>query len=264
LEDAFILDQLDQFLEVEKPPTVGVITPFREQVALLSKLVLERPNARDYQDVLKLKIMTFDTCQGEEREVIFYSMVATREHDALNYVFPASLTDTDKVAEDLRLQRLNVGFSRAQECIHFVLSKPIAEFSGSIRTVLHHYRKILDEKDKADAGATDPKSPMEKRLLTWLRATAFYQQNRDAIELRPQFPIGEYLRQLDPSYHHPNYWVEFPAHLPRRRKANQRRHRVRRVQGTLRRARPGQPGQLGILLQARGHRAADDARILRL
>jgi hypothetical protein len=209
VEDAFILDQLNQFLEVEKPPTVGVITPFREQVALLSKLVLERPNARDYQDLLKLKIMTFDTCQGEEREVIFYSMVATREHDALNYVFPASLTDADKVAEDLRLQRLNVGFSRAQECIHFVLSKPIAEFSGSIRTVLHHYRKILDEKDKADAGATDPKSPMEKRLLTWLRATAFYQQNRDAIELRPQFPIGEYLRQLDPSYHHPNYRVDF-------------------------------------------------------
>src|SRR5208283_3559988 len=91
VEAAFVLEQLDLFLEMEKPPTVGVITPFREQVALLSKLVLERPNARDYQDVLRLKIMTFDTCQGEEREVILYSMVATRAHDALNYVFPMTL-----------------------------------------------------------------------------------------------------------------------------------------------------------------------------
>jgi hypothetical protein len=209
VEAEFILKQLDEFLDLDEPPTVGVITPFREQVALVSRMVLEQPNARDYQDVLKLKIMTFDTCQGEERQVIFYSMVATRAHDALNFIFPHNLDDTSNVADNLRLQRLNVGFSRAQECIHFVLSKPIAEFAGSIRTVLNHYRKILDEKDKADPGKTDPNSPMEKRLLTWLKATPFYQRNRDFIELRPQFPIGDYLRQLDPNYHHPRYRVDF-------------------------------------------------------
>lgn len=210
IEAEFILEQLDQFLEMEKPPTVGVITPFREQVALLSRLVLERPNARDYQDALRLKIMTFDTCQGEEREIILYSMVATREHDALNYIFPVDMTDAgQKVAGDLRFQRLNVGFSRAQECIHFVLSKPVEEFPGSILAALNHYRRILEEKDKADPGNTDPNSPMEKRLLGWLRATQFYQENRDSIELRPQFPIGEYLRQLDPGYHHPKYRVDF-------------------------------------------------------
>src|SRR5438128_4930091 len=105
--------------------------------------------------------MTLDTCQGEDRQLTFYSMVATRGHDALNFVFPQNLDDTSNIADNLRLQRLNVGFSRAQECIHFVLSKPIAEFAGSIRTVLNHYHKILNEKDKADLGKTDPNSPME-------------------------------------------------------------------------------------------------------
>ena len=75
--------------------------------------------------------------------------------------------------------------------------------------MLNHYRKILDEKDKADPGKTDPNSPMERTLLTWLKATPFYQRNRDFIELRPQFPIGDYLHQLDPNYHHPRYRVDF-------------------------------------------------------
>jgi hypothetical protein len=210
LEAEFTLKHLEQFLEEEHPPTVGVITPFREQVALLSKMVLEQPNARDYQDVLKLKIMTFDTCQGEERQVIFYSMVARKTQDTLNYVLPVNLADAgEKVADQIKFQRLNVGLSRAQDCVHFVLSKPIEEYSGSARTVLQHYRRILDDKCKADPDGTDPKSPMERKLLGWLEASQFYQKNREDIELRTQFRIGDYLHQLDPTYHHPKYRTDF-------------------------------------------------------
>ena len=209
-EAKFIIDQLEAFLEMEKPPTVGVITPFREQVTLISKMVLEQPNARDYFDELKLKIMTFDSCQGEEREVIIYSMVATSSHDAINYVLPVQLKDAeDRVEEALKLQRINVGFSRAQECIHFVLSKPIEQFSGSARTALQHFKKILDDKSKGDPDETDPSSPMEANLLSWLKSAEFYQRNREDIELRPQFPIGDYLKQLDPLYRHPAYRVDF-------------------------------------------------------
>ena len=46
--------------------------------------------------------MTFDTCQGEEREVILYSMVATDAHDALNYVFPVVRKDADEKVETRR------------------------------------------------------------------------------------------------------------------------------------------------------------------
>ena len=210
LEARFVLDLLDKFLDMDEPPTVGVLSPFREQVALLSRMVLERPNARDYHEVLKLKIMTFDTCQGEERDVIVYSMVATLTHDALNYIFPVDLKNAEERAADaLKYQRLNVGFSRAKECIHFVLSKPIERFSGSARVALQHFYGILQDKSKAEPGQTDPKSPMEKQLLAWLKATQFFQKNRDLIEFRAQFPIGDYLRQLDPFYQHPSYRVDF-------------------------------------------------------
>jgi len=209
-EARFIIDQLEKFLEMEESPTVGVITPFREQVTLISKIVLEQPNARDYFDDLRLKIMTFDTCQGEEREVIIYSMVATQSHDAVNYVLPVQLKDAEeRVEQALKLQRLNVGLSRAQECIHFVLSKPIEQFSGSARIALQHFKRISDDKSKAEPDETDPSSPMEAHLLGWLKSTSFYQRNREDIELRPQFPIGDYLRQLDPLYRHPAYRVDF-------------------------------------------------------
>jgi hypothetical protein len=210
LEAGFILDQLETFLEMDEPPTVGVISPFREQVALLSRMVLERPNARDYHDVLRLKIMTFDTCQGEERDLILYSMVATPTRDALNYIFPMDLKNAEERAADaLKYQRLNVGFSRARECVHFVLSKPVERFSGSARVALQHYQRLLQDKSKAEPGQTDPKSPMEKQLLAWVRATPFFQKNRDLIEIRAQFPIGDYLRQLDPFYQHPSYRADF-------------------------------------------------------
>ena len=64
-------------------------------------------------------------------------------------------------------------------------------------------------KSKAEPADTDPKSPMEKRLLGWLKATEFFQRYHDQIELRPQFPIGEHLRQLDPNYNHPKFRVDF-------------------------------------------------------
>jgi hypothetical protein len=49
-------------------------------------------------------------------------MVATPTQDLLNYVFPVSLENTqDRVEEMLKMQRLNVGFSRAKECIQLLL-----------------------------------------------------------------------------------------------------------------------------------------------
>jgi hypothetical protein len=50
---------------------------------------------------------------------------------------------------------------------------------------------------------------MEVQVLHWLRNTSFYAQNAERIEIVPQFPIGDYLRQLDPFYEHPRYRVDF-------------------------------------------------------
>jgi superfamily I DNA and/or RNA helicase len=188
--------------------SVGIITPFRDQIKYLLDEIQKKLNF-DYCNKIKLKVMTFDSCQGEERDIVFYSMVATKEQDKLNYIFPANLNQIDdEDNKKLRLQRLNVGLSRIKECAYFVLSKPIAEFRGGIGIALQHFREQLDKNDTI-LEKTDSKSPMEEKIKGYLLNTDFYLQNQKDILIKCQFPIGEYLRQIDRSYNHPNYIVDF-------------------------------------------------------
>ena len=210
-EAEYIHGELQKLLEMEEPPTVGVITPFREQQKLATRqLLFESPYGDDFRERLNIKVMTFDTCQGEERDVIFYTMAATREHDRLNYIFPTNLEDYDEGTDRIKAQRLNVGFSRAKETIHFVLSKPIEEYKGTVREVLRHYEKELkNSKALPSIDEVDVNSPMEAKVLHWLRNTPFYAEYAERLEVKPQFPIGDYLKQLDPYYEHPRYRVDF-------------------------------------------------------
>ena len=208
-EANFILEKCIELLEEENPPTVGVITPFTEQQTFISKLFSAHALYQDFKSKLQLKIMTFDSCQGEERNIIFYSMVATRESDTLNYIFPVTLDDAqEQVEHKLKIQRLNVGFSRAQEMVWFVISKPLNEFKGSIGQALNHYHRVLNTQ-KAEHSDTDQSSPMEQKVLDWIYASEFYQLYEEELEVLPQFPIGDYLKQLDPTYKHPAYKVDF-------------------------------------------------------
>lgn len=209
-EADFIIDQLRSLAEREDAPSVGIITPFREQQQFLTRKIFSDLSADQFEKKLRLKIMTFDTCQGEERDVIMYSMVATPNHDVLNYVFPVSLENTEeRIEEALKMQRLNVGFSRAKEKIHFVLSKPINKYGGSIGRVLTHYKAILEDQSLPEAEDTDPNSPMERKVLDWIAKTPFFQRNSEHIEVLAQFPVGDYIRQLDPTYQPPAYRCDF-------------------------------------------------------
>ncbi|NNE35271.1 MAG: AAA family ATPase, partial [Rhodothermales bacterium] len=210
-ECVFIEEELDALLEEEDPPSVGVITPFREQQKLLTRaLHFDSENSEDYKERLRLKVMTFDSCQGEERDRIYYSMVATENHDRLNYIFPPEMGNYYDGNDKLKAQRLNVGYSRARERIHFVLSKPASAYKGTTREVLKHYQRELENAAKLPSvDEVDPNSPMEAKLLGWLQQTAFFAEYASQIEVVPQFPIGDYLRQLDPYYEHPGYRVDF-------------------------------------------------------
>lgn len=208
-EAEFILSKCVEYLDDEKHPTVGIITPYTEQQTLISKLVANHARYHELKNKLQLKVMTFDSCQGEERNVIFYSMVSTKESDTLNYIFPPNLDNAEELIDDkLKIQRLNVGFSRAQEMVWFVLSKPVDDFKGSIAQALRHYALVLNT-HRATAADTDPLSPMESKVLEWLYASEFYQFYEEELDVLPQFPIGDYLKQLDPTYKHPAYKVDF-------------------------------------------------------
>jgi superfamily I DNA and/or RNA helicase len=207
----FVITELLRLKDLKSEASVGIITPHTNQQKLLVEQISKMPERDYFFDKFQLKIMTFDTCQGEERDLIYYSMVATEKSDKLWGVFIKDLANVD-IEEDgqIKAQRLNVGFSRGKECIHFVLSKPLDQFSGSIGEALRHYAFELDEARKERSVAeTDAKSKMEPEVLNWFYQTKFWISNKDKITFIPQFEIGKYLKQLDPTYTHPMYKVDF-------------------------------------------------------
>ena len=126
LEIDFIITELQNLKEKNSSASVGIITPHTNQQKLAAEMINSLSERDYFYDNFRLKIMTFDTCQGEERDIIYYSMVATDKSDHLWGVFIKDLNAVDLEEEGkIKAQRLNVGFSRSKECIHFVLSKPI-------------------------------------------------------------------------------------------------------------------------------------------
>lgn len=211
LEAEFIISELKKLKEINSSQSVGIITPHTNQQKLLVELISKIPEKDYFYDKLKLKIMTFDTCQGEERDIIYYSMVATEEDDHLWGVFIKDLNDVNNEENGkIKAQRLNVGLSRAKETMHFVLSKPIDKYNGSIGEALRHYFLVLNEaKKERSIKEVDERSKMEPEVMNWFYQTDFWKKNKDCIEFIPQFELGKYLKQLDKTYNHPKYKVDF-------------------------------------------------------
>lgn len=206
-----IISKLENHIKDNNYQSVGIITPHSNQQRMLIDAINKNVNKDLFFENLKLKIMTFDTCQGEERDVIYYSMVANKNEDHLYGVFIKDFSSIDIEEEGkIRAQRLNVGFSRAKEKMVFVLSKPINEFSGEIRNALQFYANTLEESRREfTPEAVDQNSPMERNVLSWFYQTNFWNENKKTAILFPQFELGKYLKQLDESYIHPNYRVDF-------------------------------------------------------
>jgi very-short-patch-repair endonuclease len=211
LEIDAIIAEVERIAREEPDQSIAIITPHTNQQKLLVDALSKHPDNEMFQQQQRLKIMTFDTCQGEERDIVLYSMVANRASDKLWGIFIKDLNSIDlEEGGAIKAQRLNVGLSRAKERIHFFLSKPIEEFTGSIGSALIHYQREIDQAKKLpDAGSTDARSPMESKVLQWVQESSFFKANKKTIELHTQFPLGEYIRQLDRRYKHPSYVVDF-------------------------------------------------------
>src|SRR5262249_34990218 len=117
---------------------------------------------------------------------------------------------SEEVDHNLRLQRLNVGLSRGQEKIVFVHSKDLDQYSSALKTALFHYRNEIDRaKLLPTADDVDKSSPMERKGGHWLSQVPLIRELGRACEVRAQFELGKYLKQLDASYDHPEYRVDF-------------------------------------------------------
>ena len=208
LEAEEIVRELENLCEQKEAPEVGIITPFRDQQKYILGQIDRSEKRELIYKTLKTKVMTFDSCQGEERDNIYYSMVATKEKDKLSSVLGKNFDPQMDPEENLRLQRLNVGMSRAKEKITFITSKPVNEYTGNAHKILSHYEnEIRHAKSAPDPSSTE--SPMEKKLLKWIQDTSFYQMFKVNINLETQFSVGEYLKSIDPTYNHPSYRTDF-------------------------------------------------------
>lgn len=211
LEVEYIVKELIRINESSENVSVGIITPHTNQQKLISSEIEKLVEKSSIYSKLNLKVMTFDTCQGEERDIIYYSMVANPGADTLWAVFLKDFNTIDQEEEgNIRAQRLNVGFSRAKECMHFVISKPLEDFTGEIGNALRHYKNEIDRaKKEKSVDTVDQKSAMEPLVLEWFYSTEFWKNNSDYIEFIPQFELGKYLKQMDNNYTHPLYCVDF-------------------------------------------------------
>ena len=170
-------------------------------------MLRESPKYGYFEEKMKLKVMTFDTCQGEERDIVYYSMVESLSNNArLNTIFAKSMSVDDEEGK-LREQRLNVGFSRAKESVVFVISKQPEEFKGEIGTAIKTFKNELDEGVKMPA-PSEIESEGEKLLLSLVQQTNFYKENKQWIDIQAQFPIGQYLKRIN-NADIPDYRTDF-------------------------------------------------------
>jgi len=192
--------------------TIGVICSFKEQTARMEELL--RKELSFYTDLERdhrFQVWFVGDVQGEERDLVYYSLVQDKRwgNADLRTIYPIVGGTADNIRR-LKMQRLNVGFSRAKDTMVFVHSMPIADYSDTrLGDALKHYASIRAATH--DVYVTDETvfgSPAEQALYRLITQARFFQAHRGQCRLIAQFEIGKYIRQ---EYHRyiPAYRVDF-------------------------------------------------------
>ncbi|MDD5322418.1 MAG: AAA domain-containing protein [Methylococcales bacterium] len=178
--------------------TIGIITSFKEQQARLEQALNEKFTMAILKRDHKLAIWFVGDVQGEERDIVYYSFVEDKslKNANLTSIYPVLGGTADSI-RSLKMQRLNVGFSRAKDTMVFVHSQAIEQFSNTrLGDALKHYQSVLETNKQNDFFVEDESifdSPMEKKLYGLLLETKFVKDHREYIKIIPQFDIGKYI-----------------------------------------------------------------------
>ena len=199
------LDEIDAIIEdIQKrvsdgfKGTIGIITSFKEQQERMEQAINEKLNMTIMKRVHKLVVWFVGEVQGEERDIVYYSFVEDKNLKNANLasIYPVVGGTADTI-RSLKMQRLNVGFSRAKDTMVFVHSQPIEKFSNTrLGDALKYYLMTLEANKKSDFFVEDETifgSEMEKKLYRLLLETQFVKSHRDNIKIIPQFDIGKYI-----------------------------------------------------------------------
>ena len=94
-----LVEQLNQNVAADQFPTFGIISPYREQIRILKELVENSELLQAHAG--KITVNTIDSFQGQERDVIYISMVRSNTSGEIGF-----LADT---------RRMNVAMTRARK-----------------------------------------------------------------------------------------------------------------------------------------------------
>jgi superfamily I DNA and/or RNA helicase len=207
-----IKQDIEKLLETDYKGTIGIITSFREQASKTEEILRrELKNYPKLEKKHKLTVWFVGDVQGEERDIVYYSFVQDEKLDnaQLYYIYPVIGGQADNI-RNLRMQRLNVGFSRAKDTMVFVHSMPISSYSKTrLGEALKHYQQLLETtKDDILVDISKLESPAEIDLYQLLIQTDFFKKNQNQLKIIPQFKIGDYIKQ---EFHRniPKYRVDF-------------------------------------------------------
>lgn len=209
-EIIFIADDIKKRLENGFKGSIGVITSFREQQQRLEEYLREHFNYRQLQKDHDLAVWFVRDVQGEERDIVYYSFVEDKKlgNADLKSIYPVvgGVADSPR---SIKMQQLNVGFSRAKDTMVFVHSMPIGEYSSTrLGDALKFYQDSLAETEKSDHFIADTSifdSPQEEYLYKTILQTDFYAKHKEHLHIVPQFEIGKYLK------------AEYAAQIPKYR-----------------------------------------------
>lgn len=194
--------------------TIGIITSFREQKTRTEQYLREKlPNFHRLKEENKLAIWFVGDVQGEERDIVYYSFVQDKKFDNadLRTIYPTPGGTADNI-NSLKMQRLNVGFSRAKDTMVFVHSMELDKYTDSrLGDALKFYQSTLEETRQTDHFIADEAvfdSPKEKELYMMITQSDFFRKNKERLKIIPQFDIGKYIQQEYKKYV-PKYRVDF-------------------------------------------------------
>ncbi len=172
-ETCAIVTHLEQLLlKHDYDGSVGVISPFRPQVAALAEAITTHiPENRRH--AANLRVDTVDAFQGQERDLILFSPVL---HDR---IAPSAISFLQK---DWR--RLNVAISRARAIAHVFGDLYFAR-RGTVRRLQSLAARATEPRQPPDEGVFD--STWERRVYEALRARG--------LDPKPQYEIAG--RRLD-------------------------------------------------------------------
>ena len=123
------LDRIQSSGKIDTVQNIGIISPYKAQVGLL-KDQFDDVYRADENLMSKVAINTVDSFQGQERDIIYISLVRSNEKGGIGF-----LSDT---------RRMNVAMTRAKKKLVIV---------GDSATIGQHefYEKFLDYINKIDA-----------------------------------------------------------------------------------------------------------------